>query len=247
MTKQLFHRITTTIASNYYYFRQNPDARGLLGCTPRQKVTAALRMLANSNSADELDEKLRMGKTTIAEATQKFAWAIIRLFGDEYLRRPNAQDVARLLEIGERRGFPGMLGSLDCMHWQWDKCPTGWHGFYSGHCQHPTVILEAVASSDLWIWHANFGIPRSCNDINVLHRSHLFDDLAQGNAPLVNFTVNGNSYDMGYYLADGIYPEWATLVKGVHCPITDEQKFFTLKQAECRKDVERVFGVLQAR
>jgi hypothetical protein len=74
-------------------------------------------MLANGNSADELDEKLRMGKTTIAEATQKFAWAIIRLFGDEYLRRPNAQDVARLLEIGERRGFPGMLGSLDCMHW----------------------------------------------------------------------------------------------------------------------------------
>jgi len=37
---------------------------------------------------------------------------------------------------------------------------------YTGHCREPTIILEAVASQDLWIWHAFFGMPRSLNDIN---------------------------------------------------------------------------------
>ena len=44
----------------------------------------------------------------------------------------------------------------------------------------PTIILEAVASHDLWIWHAFFGMPGSLNDLNVVELSHLFNDLAQG-------------------------------------------------------------------
>ena len=45
---------------------------------------------------------------------------------------------------------------------------------YSGHVHEPTIILEAVASYDLWIWHAFFGLPGSHNDINVLERSSVF-------------------------------------------------------------------------
>ena len=70
----------------------------------------------------------------------------------------------------------------------------------------PTIILEAVASDDLWIWHAFFGIPMSHNDIIVLHRSPLFDNLAEGRALEVNFSVNGHDYTMDYYLVDDIYP-----------------------------------------
>ena len=33
------------------------------------------------------------------------------------MRLPNEHDMARLLTIGESRGFPEMLGSIDCMHW----------------------------------------------------------------------------------------------------------------------------------
>ena len=89
---------------------------------------------------------------------------------------------------------------------------------YRGHKKEPTIIVEAVASKDLWIWHVFFGMLGSHNDINVLHRSPIFARLAEGQGPQVNYSINGNDYTMGYYLADGIYPSWATFVKTIPEP-----------------------------
>jgi hypothetical protein len=75
---------------------------------------------------------------------------------------------------------------------------------YIGYCREPTIILKAVASQDLWILHAFFGMPRSLNDINVLNRSPIFAALTEGRTALVNYRINGPEYTMGYYLADGI-------------------------------------------
>ena len=64
-----------------------------------------------------------------------------------------------------------MMCSLGCMHWEWTNCPKAWHGqFKSGHDKkkHATIVLEAVATQDLWIWHSFFGLPECLNDINIL-------------------------------------------------------------------------------
>jgi hypothetical protein len=80
----------------------------------------------------------------------------------------------------------------------------------------------------------------------VLDQSPLFTEQLQGKAPEVQFTVNGSQYNMGYYLADGIYPEWATFVKTILRPVIAKHKLFASFQGE-RKAVERAFGVLQKR
>lgn len=88
------------------------------------------------------------------------------------------------------------------------------------------MILEAVACEDLWIWHSFFGLPVSLNDINDLQRSPLFQRLTSGNAPPVEYTINGNMYKMGYYLADGIYPTRVTLVKSYSNPQGNKKNTF---------------------
>ncbi|KAL9307221.1 putative harbinger transposase-derived protein [Arabidopsis thaliana] len=210
-------------------------------------MTAAFRMLAYGVPADSTDEYIKIGESTALESLKRFCRAIVEVFACRYLRSPDANDVARLLHIGESRGFPGMLGSLDCMHWKWKNCPTAWGGQYAGRSRSPTIILEAVADYDLWIWHAYFGLPGSNNDINVLEASHLFANLAEGTAPPASYVINEKPYNMGYYLADGIYPKWSTLVQTIHDPRGPKKKLFAMKQEACRKDVERAFGVLQSR
>ncbi|XP_074364334.1 uncharacterized protein LOC141705170 [Apium graveolens] len=65
---------------------------------------------------------------------------------------PNSNEVQRLIKMGKARGFPGMMGSIDYMHLQWKNCPKAWKGmFMRGHKGVPTILLNVVASSDLWI------------------------------------------------------------------------------------------------
>ena len=60
-------------------------------------------------------------------------------------------------------------------------------------------------------------------------------------APPVNYSINGHNYTMGYYLADGIYPQWSTFVKTISAPLKAKKKYFARVQDACRKDVECAF------
>jgi hypothetical protein len=87
----------------------------------------------------------------------------------------------------------------------------------------------------------------SNNDIIVLHRSPVFARLTECTAPQISYEINGNPYDKGYYLADGIYPSCATFVKEVRNHADEKCKRIAKEQEAARKDVERAFGVLQSR
>jgi hypothetical protein len=159
------------------------------------------------------------------------------IFGGEHRLVFNAQDTTRLLEFNADRGFSGMLGSIDCMHWSWKNCPAVWHGQFKRYKKDPTIVLEAVVDHETWIWHAFFGMPGSCNDINVLQRSPLMTRLAIREGPSVEFEANGHNYNYGYFLADGIYPRWQTFMKPISHPRGKKQTQFYSAQAAARKDV----------
>jgi hypothetical protein len=156
MTKRVFWDIATAVEQHDEYFVQKYNAARQLGFSHLQKVIVALRILACGGPADSLDEYLRMAESAIFESVRHFIRAIVEIYAPTYLKPPNQEEVNALLQIVEARGFPGMLGSLDCVRCPWDKCPVALQGQFQGHHKKPTIILEAVISSDLWIWHAFF-------------------------------------------------------------------------------------------
>ncbi|XP_073067236.1 uncharacterized protein [Primulina eburnea] len=150
MSRDLYFRIADDLKNHDHYFTQRRDGIGRLGLSTNQKITS-LRMLAYGTPADAADEYIKIGESTALECMQRFCRDIVEVYAERYLRSPTANDIYRLLSIGEQRGFHGMLGSLDCMHWKWKNCPTAWAGHYAGRSRSPTIILEAMADNDLWI------------------------------------------------------------------------------------------------
>jgi Plant transposon protein len=243
----LFDDIVLKVVAHDDYFRQKKDAAGKLGLSSLQKMCCAVRQLTSGVSPAEQDDKYRMAESTGMECLKRYSKAINTIYADEALRVPNIADMNRLLDEGRAAGFPGCIGSIDCMHWEWKNCPSAWKGTFQGKEKSPTLVLEAIADNRTRFWHFNFGAPGALNDLNVLERSPLFENAVKGEAPHVDFTVNGNDYNYAYWLGDGIYPPYACFVKTLPNPATRMQKLFASAQEAKRKDIERAFGILQAR
>ncbi|KAJ9543474.1 hypothetical protein OSB04_023181 [Centaurea solstitialis] len=242
MSRRLFLRIVNDLDRE-----QQWDARGVKGFSPLQKCVSAIRQLAYGSASDAFDEYLRMSETTSRDCLEHFCKGIIFVYMRQYLRKPTATDVRAIYALHEQtHGLPSMLGSIDCMHWYWKNCPMAWRGqFHRGDHTGPSVILEAVASQDQWIWHAFFGVPGATNDIIVVNQSPIFNDLFENKAPDSSFVVNNTHYNHGYYLADGIYPEWTTFVKAFRYPVEESRVHFKTRQELARKDIERTFATLK--
>lgn len=80
----------------------------------------------------------------------------------------------------------------------------------------------------------------------MLNQSPLFIKELKEEALWMRYFVNRRRYETGYYLVDGIYPEWAAFVKTIPLSQTVKNKLFAQHQERARKDVEQAFGVLQS-
>jgi hypothetical protein len=107
-------------------------------------------MLAYEIPANLVDDHLVMVESQAIECIKHFAIAIVEVFSEHYLRAHNAEDTAKLLVMNAARGFPGMLGSIYCMHWSWKNCPVAWHEQFQAAKKDTIIILEAVADEETW-------------------------------------------------------------------------------------------------
>ncbi|XP_008222871.1 PREDICTED: uncharacterized protein LOC103322723 [Prunus mume] len=179
------------------------------------------------------------------------------LMSDYFIERPHfnatnfpdtTDEYCRLVESTALESLQKFCCAVEAVYGQWyPRFPNPADLYKLLHKASNRGFPEAVASYDTWIWHAFFGAAGSNNDINILACSPLFNDVVRGVAPHVEYIVNENQYHLSYYLANGIYPHWATLVKTVSSPDNPKKRLFAQMQEAYKKNVEREFGILQAR
>jgi hypothetical protein len=82
---------------------------------------------------DLVHDNLAMGESQAIKRGKRFSIDMVEVFDMDYLKAPNAQDMARILAINAACGFPGMLGSINCIHRRWKIHPAAWHIQFKGH------------------------------------------------------------------------------------------------------------------
>eukprot|EP00170_Pyropia_yezoensis_P000896 contig_4087_g898 len=141
--RTLFMRIYEDI-KDLNWWAQRPNATGLPQAHPLQKLVAAFRVIAYGETADRVDEYVRLSKSTVHEAVRRLVAFILHKYQAVYLRAPTIEDLNRILARNAERGLPGCIGSLDCSHWAWTNCPSAHAGMYKGRHKHPNIVLETI-------------------------------------------------------------------------------------------------------
>ncbi|GJW99439.1 ALP1-like protein isoform X1 [Tanacetum coccineum] len=154
MARPLFNQIVNAVTTHSAYFQCNPDCAGRENISSLIKCTSAIRQLPYGVNASFLDEYMQISERSSRMSLDHFCQAVMEIYGPEFLRKPTVTDVEKLYRYHEEKhGFPGMLGSFDCTDWEWFGCPYAFKGQYvrRDHGSNPFILLEAVASDDLWI------------------------------------------------------------------------------------------------
>lgn len=145
MSRSLFLRNLQGLQEQDSFFTQQYDATGMSGLGPLQKVCATMWILAFGLLTDAVDEYIQIGESTTRQCLIHFFRALISYISVWCLQTPNETDIARIMHHSASRGFPGMLMSIECMHWEWMNYPTVWRGQFCGRNSRPSMILEAIA------------------------------------------------------------------------------------------------------
>ena len=255
--RTLYRRIKEDLLRNRY---ENWHTKMIGGNRPGKptdiKILFCLRRLSEGNSYDSFDDQTYISEETGRQYFRTFCEDIIDIYGEQYLFRwPTALELQDISERYSRRGFPGCGGALDCMKLFWKNCPIQLKGQHLNHYEShkmACVQAEAWADEDLYCWHWNCGRPGTNNDINVLMRSRLFKDMISERFIFrgtmdYNILPTGRVWTRMYLLSDGIYPNWGMFAKPIKGGETVEERRYSGNQEAVRKDVERLFGVLQSR
>ena len=215
--------IIGNLAHDDTFWMQTIDAVGRPSISPIVKLLAAQQIICYGVSFSAFQAYYQMGESTARLCVSKLTRGIVECpaITDIYLRSPSKIDAKRIVKLHKDiHGLHGMLGSLDVTKVHWANCPVALKGQFEGKEGYPTIGLEAVADYNLWIWHSSFGFPGSLNDINIWDSSPLLASMQDGTHAAIDFdyVVNGEIFNMLYYLVDGIYPTLARFVATISDP-----------------------------
>jgi hypothetical protein len=96
------------------------------------KVLIGLRILGRDNCADDVSEFLNIGDSTINSIFKKFLSGCVKYLYPKYVYVPDGEELDEIRNVYEKLGLPGCVGSMDCTHILWHRCPKIIHNNCTG-------------------------------------------------------------------------------------------------------------------
>ena len=87
------------------------------------KVLIGLRILGRDNCADDISEFLNIGESTVYPIFKQFLAGCVKYLYPKYVYVPKEEELNEVRKVYEKLGLPGCIGSMDCTHILWHRCP----------------------------------------------------------------------------------------------------------------------------
>jgi hypothetical protein len=252
----VFLEICESIKATHNLPEDKYDAKGQEGIKLSLLVLGSLRMLGSGCTFDAIEELTCVSRVTHRKFFHKYFCTWGQDAAKDIIRLPHDEDsILHVMALYERKGLPGCVGSVDCVHVCWDKCPSSLHSTCKGKDKVPTLAFEVACSHTKKIIHVSQFFWGTYNDKTISRFDPLFRFLRDDDSILKNLRWTSVGRDGtrkehrgAYMICDGGYNEWACLMPPYkhQLPGTALEKW-SKNVESVRKDVECVFGILKTR
>jgi hypothetical protein len=134
------------------------------------KVLASLRILGRDVCCDKIEERLNISESHINFFFKQFLQNYANALYSRFVYIPEAIELAEVMKVYRRMGFPGCVGSMDVTHVYWDKCPEVLTFLCKGKEGKPTVSFQVVADHTKRIHHVSKPFYGATNDITITYQ-----------------------------------------------------------------------------
>ena len=228
------------------------DITGRTLCPVEIKLLSVLRILGRNWNFDDIAEATFMGESTARRAFHTFCENFVREYYSIYVYRPVGEKLFKVMKVFEQMGLPGCIGSTDCVHLKWDRCPVGLAQLCSGKEGYPTLAYSCTVDHHHRILASTSSYWGAKNDKTIVRGDTYITDVREKK---VNENIEFNVFIDGvlkpmkgvYYICDGGYHKWTCMINPMKHTSVRSDRIWSEWIESTRKDVECTFGSLKGR
>jgi hypothetical protein len=220
------------------------------------KILGVLRVLGRGNCFDDIAELTGSGFQ--GDVHRRFFHDFCKLFSEHYspiyIKPADTIDaIDKVTRVYERMGLPGCLGSVDCTHIPWDRCPAQQHSMYTGKEGFPSVAYEVACEHTHRIISVTSGHYGSRTDMTIVRFDGFVSSVRKD--PMYTryrYKMEDNEgreyWHRGLYLlADNGYHRWRVLMPPIKESSVPDEISYSEWVESVRKEIECTFGLLKKR
>jgi len=159
VSRTSYDALKSLICQEDKFFVDGFDITGLRRVSVDAKILISLKYLAYGCSVNAFWDYFQIGESTALLSVKLFTSCIANsIFQKKFFSFFTPLD-AKKVEASHyaKHGIHGLLGSLECSYFVWGDYPVARHGQYQKKEGRPTIVVEALADYNLYVWHAVFG------------------------------------------------------------------------------------------